>query len=75
MWAHVLPASADFQTPNPRSGMRPDAASPVPTQMMSGLEGASAAWPIETALLSGRTDSNVVPLFVVFHRPPVAGAR
>ena len=47
-------------------------ASPVPTQTMSGLAGEIARAPTEWVPLLSKTGRKVVPLFVVFQRPPVA---
>ena len=49
-------------------------ASPVPTQTMSGFDGATATAPRLTVASRSKTGVQVVPLLVVFHRPPEAVA-
>jgi hypothetical protein len=46
-------------------------ASPVPTQTILAFEGATVTSPIVSLLCASNTGSNVVPLLVVFHTPPV----
>src|SRR5687768_4092076 len=49
-------------------------ASPLPTQTMSGFEGATATSPSEMLDAWSQTGAHVVPAFSVFHSPPVAEA-
>ena len=49
-------------------------ASPVPTQMISGFDGAMAISPIDDVLCLSNIGSHVVPPFSVFHTPPDADA-
>ncbi len=49
-------------------------ASPVPTQTMSGLDGATVTSPIDCVVWPSKIGSKVVPLFVVFQTPPIQGA-
>ncbi len=51
------------------------AGSPVPTQTISAFEGATATAPVEAEPSLAKTFRNVVPWFVVFHRPPPAVVR
>ena len=48
--------------------------SPVPTQTTLASFGAMATSPMETTSWSLKRDSQVVPWFIVFQRPPVAVA-
>ena len=48
--------------------------SPVPTQTMSGLDGATATAPTEPVRTESNTGAHVTPAFVDFQTPPVAVA-
>jgi len=50
-------------------------ASPVPTQITRGSDGATATSPIEKTLSFSIRGEKVVPPFDVFQRPPVAWPR
>ena len=60
--------------PSPAYELRETNASPVPTQTMSGFDGDNATSPIEPLPCASKIGSHVVPLFVVFHTPPIHGA-
>ena len=47
-------------------------ASPVPTQMVLGWESGIANAPIDIVGISSKMGSQVTPVLVVFHKPPVA---
>src|SRR5947209_1041126 len=68
----LLPPSIDLYTPSPHETLLRGFASPVPTQTMSGFEGATATAPRETVACLSNTHSQVVPLLTVFHNPPDA---
>src|SRR6185312_12943147 len=59
--------------PSPwRSASRIAQASPVPAQMMLGLDGAIASAPIACTGMLSETGRNVAPLSADFHTPPDA---
>src|SRR5690348_3048829 len=68
----VLPSSGEKYTPWPISTSLRGLASPVPTQMSFGLEGASATAPMEAASSCLNTLSHLMPSSVVFHNPAPA---
>src|ERR1051326_1574102 len=72
MFLHVLPPSIDLYRPSPDDTLLRALASPVPTQTMSGSEGATATSPSDTLASFSKTAVQLVPLLVVFHNPPVA---
>ena len=74
MNAHVSPPSVDLKMPPPGEIEFRESSSPVPTQTMSGLDGAIARSPIEITRSSVQSCRNVVPLFVVFQMPDAAPA-
>src|SRR3954468_18404629 len=70
-FAHVLPASLDLYTPSPGMMLPRMHDSPVPMNTMSGFDSDTATAPTE-ALVNwpSVTGAQVVPLSVVFQRPP-----
>src|SRR3990172_257973 len=73
-WVHVVPPSVVRYTPLPHEVLWRLFCSPVPAQMTFGLEGAMATSPnVLTGWLS-KMGVHVVPLLMVFHRPPDAVA-
>jgi hypothetical protein len=74
MWRQVWPPSADLYTPAPAFELRKMFASPVPTQTMSGFDGAMVTSPIEVVTPWSKTGAHVTPSLSVFHSPPVAVA-
>ncbi|MBK9966572.1 MAG: hypothetical protein IPP07_17485 [Holophagales bacterium] len=71
----VAPASVERKTPSPKPALLRSVASPEPTQITRGSEGATATAPIEKTRSSFISGEKVVPAFVVFQRPPVACPR
>ena len=49
-------------------------ASPVPTQMMSGFDGATATAPTDPVRTESNIGAHVTPALVVLQTPPVAAA-
>src|SRR5918994_4362979 len=74
MCCQVLPPSVDLYTPSPNETLLRVFDSPVPTQITSGLLGASAMSPIEMVPCRSKIGFQVTPPFVVFQRPPEAVA-
>ena len=69
---HVRPPSVDLYTPLPHDELRMFCGSPVPTQMTSGFDGATAIAPIDGARTESNSDVHDTPAFVERHKPPVA---
>src|SRR5712692_9811037 len=68
----VFPPSSDLYAPSPQEELWRLLGSPVPTHTTAGSDGAMAMSPmVDTPSLSN-IGSQVVPLFVVFHKPPEA---
>src|SRR5437868_3194664 len=74
MFRQDLPPSMDLYTPSPHETLLRGLASPVPTQTMSGLDGATATSPMEEVPWCSKTAAQVVPASVLFHTPPEAAA-
>src|SRR5258708_13455362 len=74
MFFHVLPPSLDLYTPSPHETLLRALASPVPTHTTSGSDLETATSPMEMVAWLSNTGVQVVPLFVVFHKPPDAAA-
>ena len=73
MCFQVWPPSMDLKTPLPQEPLCRLLFSPEPTQTRLASLGAMATSPMETASSrSSKSTSQVVPMFVVFQRPPVA---
>src|SRR6266699_1140170 len=68
----VFPPSSDLYAPSPQDELCRLLGSPVPTHTTEGSDGAIAMSPIVDTLSLSNTDSQVVPLFVVFQTPPDA---
>ncbi len=71
-FSNVLPPSVDFHTPSPHDVVWRLFASPVPTQMMSGLDCETVTSPMASRPLSCKSGVKLAPLLVVFHTPPCA---
>src|SRR5687768_9993599 len=74
MCVQVLPPSPDRYTPSPHETLLRGFASPVPTQTISGLDGATATAPSATTACRSNCGVQLVPLLIVFHNPPDAVA-
>src|SRR5260221_268066 len=72
--AQVLPASADFQRPEPGPPLLREFGSPVPAHTVFVSDGAMASMPMEMMFLSSNTGRHVTPLLVLFQMPPPAAA-
>src|SRR5712692_10131858 len=68
----VFPPSSDLYAPSPQDELCRLLGSPVPTHTTEESDGAIAMSPIVDTLPLSNTDSQVVPLFVVFQTPPDA---
>src|SRR5260370_2582009 len=68
----VFAPSSDLYAPSPQDELCRLLGSPVPTHTTEGSDGAIAMSPIVDTLSLSNTDSQVVPLFVVFQTPPEA---
>ncbi len=68
---HVLPASIDLYTPSPGWILPRMHDSPVPMKTSSGFVSDTATAPTEELVICPSViGAHVVPLSVVFHRPP-----
>src|ERR1700694_4583226 len=74
MFFHDLPPSIDLCTPSPYETELRGLFSPVPTQTMFLSDGATHTSPIETVASLSNWCTNVIPLFSVLSRPPLAVA-
>src|SRR5262249_25264691 len=74
MFFQFLPPSVDLYTPSPQETELRGLFSPVPTQTMSRLDGATATSPMETVASLSNWCSKEMPLLVVLSRPPEAVA-
>src|SRR6266851_7697127 len=68
----VFAPSSDLYAPSPQDELCRLLGSPVPTHTTEESDGAIAMSPIVDTLPLSNTDSQVVPLFVVFQTPPDA---
>src|SRR3990172_470485 len=73
-WVHVLPASVERYMPLPHEVLWRLFCSPVPAQITSGLDGEIATSPKVLTGCPSKIGVQVVPLLVVFHKPPDAVA-
>src|SRR6266478_1152224 len=65
----IFPPSSDLYAPSPQDELCRLLGSPVPTHTTEESDGAIAMSPIVDTLSLSNTDSQVVPLFVVFQTP------
>src|SRR4029079_9949897 len=72
MLCQVVPPSSDLYTPSPYCTARCELFSPLPTQIVNGFFGSIVPLPSEYDPSSSKIGFQVVPAFVVFHRPPLA---
>src|SRR5262252_238309 len=70
----LAPASRLRYTPSPNPTWRPPTFSPLPTHTISGWLGSMVTQPTEYEASFSNTGCQVVPAFVVFHRPPLPTA-
>src|SRR5215467_2927664 len=70
----LAPASRLRYTPSPNPTWRPPTFSPLPTHTISGWLGSMVTQPTEYDASFSNTGCQVVPAFVVFHRPPLPTA-
>src|SRR6266436_4757882 len=68
----IFPPSSNLYAPSPQDELCRLLGSPVPTHTTEESDGAIAMSPIVDTLSLSNTDSQVVPLFVVFQTPPDA---
>ena len=74
MNCQVAPPSIDLKTPLPEYDDRALACSPVPTQTICEFDGATATAPTAATSIESVMLAHVMPLFTVFHSPPVRDA-